>query len=233
MRAGETVVEVGSGAGLDAILAAQQVGPVGRVIGVDMTAAMLKKSRANAQLVGISNVEFREGFAEALPLPDSVADVVISNGVINLCQDKAVVYREIFRVLKPGGRLQIADIVVKQAVPDDAKVDIALCWKQRRPRSCERLGSPTSLSVRPGGTPSTVRRAHPAPPTLAPKALRSLPSNPSTAHASDEQSTGTRPPAQWREGRRDEAARSAAMERSDGHAHDPDTADRGGGYCRL
>lgn len=126
LNPGETVVDVGSGAGLDAILAAQQVGPAGRVIGVDMTPAMLEKARANAALLGLQNVEFRQGLAEALPLPDAFADVVISNGVINLCPDKETVYREIFRVLKPGGRLQIADIIVQEAVPDEGKEDISL-----------------------------------------------------------------------------------------------------------
>lgn len=126
LNPGETVVDIGSGAGLDAILAAQQVGPAGRVIGVDMTPAMLEKARANAALLGLQNIEFHHGLAEALPLPDTCADVVISNGVINLCPDKEAVYREIFRVLKPGGRIQIADITVQEAVPDDAKEDISL-----------------------------------------------------------------------------------------------------------
>lgn len=126
LRSGETVVEVGSGAGLDAILAARQVGPAGRVIGVDMTPAMVAKARANAARVGVTNVEFREGLAEALPVPDGSADVVTSNGVINLCPDKDAVYRELFRVLRPGGRLQIADIVVTRAVPQDAREDIDL-----------------------------------------------------------------------------------------------------------
>jgi arsenite methyltransferase len=123
---GETVVEIGSGAGLDAILAARQIGPTGRVVGIDMTPAMLAKARRNARLVEATNVEFREGLAEAVPLADAFADVVISNGVINLCPDKEAVYREIFRILRPGGRIQIADIVVKEAVPDDAKDDISL-----------------------------------------------------------------------------------------------------------
>jgi len=123
---GERVLDLGSGAGFDAVLAAQMVGPTGRVIGVDMTPAMLDKARRNAELVGLGNAEFREGFLEALPVEDSVADVVISNGVINLCPDKASVLAEAFRVLKPGGRLQIADIVVNKAVPDGAKQDIAL-----------------------------------------------------------------------------------------------------------
>jgi SAM-dependent methyltransferase len=123
---GETVVEVGSGAGLDAIIATRQVGPTGRVVGVDMTPAMLEKARANVALAGAANVEFREGLAEALPVPDAFADVITSNGVINLCSDKDAVYRELFRALKPGGRLQIADIVVKRAVPRDAREDIDL-----------------------------------------------------------------------------------------------------------
>lgn len=126
LRSGETVVEVGSGAGLDAILAAQQVGPSGRVIGIDMTPAMLEKARQNAKLLGLDHVEFRPGYAEALPLPDACADVVISNGAINLCVDKRAVYAEIFRVLRPGGRVQIADIVVQRPVPEDAKEDISL-----------------------------------------------------------------------------------------------------------
>ena len=111
---------------LDAIIAAYQVGPTGRVIGVDMTPAMVEKARANAALVGATNVEFREGLADALPVPDACADVITSNGVINLCPDKDAVYRELFRVLKPGGRLQLADIVVNRAVPPDAREDIDL-----------------------------------------------------------------------------------------------------------
>jgi SAM-dependent methyltransferase len=126
LNRGEVVVEVGSGAGLDAILAGQQVGPAGRVIGVDMTPAMVEKARVNAALLGLQHVEFRQGLAEELPLPDACADVVISNGVINLCPDKEAVYREIYRVLKPGGRMQIADIIVQEAIPDDAKEDISL-----------------------------------------------------------------------------------------------------------
>jgi SAM-dependent methyltransferase len=126
LRPGERVIDLGSGAGFDALLAAQMVGASGHVIGVDMTPAMLAKSRENADLLGLANVEFRAGFLEALPLDDSAADVVISNGVINLCPDKAAVLAETYRVLKPGGRLQIADIVVGRAVPDSAKQDIAL-----------------------------------------------------------------------------------------------------------
>ena len=126
LHAGETVVEVGSGAGFDAVLAARHVGPSGRVTGVDMTPAMLDKARANAALSALGNLEFRQGYIEELPIPDGVADVVISNGVINLSPDKERVFREIARVLKPGGRVQIADIVVTQAVPEAAKENVDL-----------------------------------------------------------------------------------------------------------
>ncbi len=126
LRAGERVVEVGAGAGMDAIVAARQVGPTGRVIGVDMTDAMLAKARANAAVVGAGNAEFRKGNAEALPVEDGWADVVISNGVINLCPDKDAAYREVFRVLKPGGRVQIVDTAVREAVPQEARENIAL-----------------------------------------------------------------------------------------------------------
>ena len=126
LNPGETVVDLGSGAGFDALLAAGMVGPDGRVIGVDMTPAMLEKARRNAELVGLGNVEFREGYLEALPVADEAADVVISNDVINLCPDEAAVLGETFRVLKPGGRIQVSDIVVATPVPDGAKQDIAL-----------------------------------------------------------------------------------------------------------
>jgi arsenite methyltransferase len=123
---GEHVLDLGSGAGFDALLAAQMVGEDGRVIGIDMTTAMLSKAHANAQLLGQTNIEFREGLLEALPVADDSVDVVISNGVINLCPDKATVLGEAHRVLKPGGHMQIADIIVGKAVPDGAKQDIAL-----------------------------------------------------------------------------------------------------------
>ena len=123
---GERVVDLGSGAGFDALLAAQMVGEDGQVIGIDMTPAMLSKARDNAQLLGLSNSEFREGYLEALPVESDSVDVVISNGVINLCPDKTAVLAEAYRILKPGGRLQIADIIVGKAVPDGAKQDIAL-----------------------------------------------------------------------------------------------------------
>jgi ubiquinone/menaquinone biosynthesis C-methylase UbiE len=108
------------------VLAARQVSPGGHVIGVDMTPEMLEKANANAALLGLGNLEFRQGYAEELPVSDGTADVVISNGVINLSPDKMTVFREIARVLKPGGRVQIADIIVQKAVPDAAKETIDL-----------------------------------------------------------------------------------------------------------
>jgi SAM-dependent methyltransferase len=123
-RPAETVVDIGAGSGLDSFLAAQAVGPAGRVIAVDMTPAMLARGRENVRLTGLSQVEYREGYAEALPLEDEIADLVISNGVINLSPDKAAVFREAFRVLKPGGRLQIADIVVQKDLSPDAREDV-------------------------------------------------------------------------------------------------------------
>ncbi len=123
---GERVVDVGSGAGFDSFVAADQVGPTGKVIGVDMTEEMLTKSRATAAKLGLANVEFREGLAEDLPVEDGWADVVISNGVINLCADKKAVFSEIFRVLRPGGRLQFADIANGKSVPETAMQNIDL-----------------------------------------------------------------------------------------------------------
>lgn len=125
---GERVVDVGCGAGIDSLIAAKMVGPGGAVIGIDMTPAMLEKARAGAAAMAAPNVEFREGFAESLPVPDAWADVVISNGVMNLFPDKMAGLREMARVLKPGGRLQIGDILVEKAVPTNAKRDIDL-WK--------------------------------------------------------------------------------------------------------
>lgn len=126
INAGETVVDVGSGAGFDSLIAAHLVGALGRVVGVDMTDEMLKKARAGAEAMGAANVEFREGLAESLPLPDHFADVVISNGVLNLTLDKTETQREWFRILKPGGRLQVGDILVEREVPSDAMDDISL-----------------------------------------------------------------------------------------------------------
>lgn len=126
LEPGETVLDLGSGAGFDAILAAGQVGPEGRVIGVDMTPAMLEKARANAASLGLGHVEFRQGYIESLPVEDNSVDVIISNGVINLAPDKDRVLAEAFRVLKPGGRMQHADIIVQHEVSEKSKQDIDL-----------------------------------------------------------------------------------------------------------
>jgi SAM-dependent methyltransferase len=126
LNPGENVVDVGSGAGFDSLQAARHVGDAGRVIGVDMTQSMLQKASEGAASVGLANVEFREGLAESLPVEDGWADVVISNGVINLTPDKISVLKEISRVLKPGGRVQIGDIAVEIEVPQTAKDDIDL-----------------------------------------------------------------------------------------------------------
>ena len=118
LRAGETVLDLGSGAGFDAFLAAREVGPTGHVIGVDMTDAMLDRARANAAAAGATNVEFRKGLIEALPVDDASVDVVVSNCVINLVPDKAAVYREVVRVLRPGGRVVVSDVVLDAPLPD-------------------------------------------------------------------------------------------------------------------
>jgi SAM-dependent methyltransferase len=123
---GERVVDVGCGAGFDSLIAARMVGAEGSVIGMDMTPAMLVKARQSAAQAGMANVTFCEGYAEALPVPDGWADVVISNGVLNLVPDKAAALHEMARVLKPGGRVQIADILVQQPVPESAKRQIDL-----------------------------------------------------------------------------------------------------------
>lgn len=128
LMAGEHVVDVGCGAGIDSIIAAKMVGATGRVIGVDMTPAMVEKAREGAKEAAVHNVEFRQGFGESLPVTDSWADVVISNGVLNLFPDKLAGLQEMARVLKPAGRLQIGDILVQKAVPDKGKRDINL-WK--------------------------------------------------------------------------------------------------------
>lgn len=126
IRPGETVVDVGSGAGFDSLVAGRMVGATGSVVGIDMTPEMLLKARSNVELMKASNVSFREGLAEKLPVSDGFADVVISNGIVNLVPDKEAVVNELFRALKPGGRLYLSDIVVHKPVPDRAKENIDL-----------------------------------------------------------------------------------------------------------
>jgi arsenite methyltransferase len=126
LEPGERVVDIGSGAGFDSFIAAHQIGVGGRVVGVDMTPEMLTRSRDTADELGLAHVEFRDGVAEALPVENKWADVVISNGVINLCADKRAVFREIQRVLRPGGTLQFADIANGRPVPPEAMRDIDL-----------------------------------------------------------------------------------------------------------
>ena len=126
LQPGDRVVDCGSGAGVDSLIAARLVAPGGWVIGVDMTSEMLAKARRNAQLAGLGNVEFREGVIEALPVSDGWADVVISNGVLNLVPNKDLAVAEIFRALRPGGRIQLADIVLDRPVPGASKADVSL-----------------------------------------------------------------------------------------------------------
>jgi arsenite methyltransferase len=129
LEPGETVVDLGCGAGTDLLMAAQMVGPTGRVVGIDMTPAMVAKARANAAAMGAANVQVHEGLVERLALPDGGADVVISNGVIDLVSDKDAVFAEILRVLRPGGRIQVADVTLERPVSEGARRDIDL-WAQ-------------------------------------------------------------------------------------------------------
>jgi len=128
LQPGETVLDLGSGAGLDVFLAAQRVGPAGKAIGVDMTPEMLSKARTNAgtfrERTGLANVEFLEGQIEAIPLADASVDVVLSNCVLNLSPDQAQVWREIARVLRPGGRVSISDMVLLRPLPDAVRQDV-------------------------------------------------------------------------------------------------------------
>lgn len=126
LERGEKIVDAGSGGGFDCFIAAMQVGPEGKVVGIDMLPEMLEKSAASARLMGLNQVEFREGLLEEIPVEDGWADVVISNGVINLCADKKVVFSELWRVLRSGGRLQFGDIANGKPVPEGALRDIDL-----------------------------------------------------------------------------------------------------------
>ncbi|MFN8474958.1 MAG: arsenite methyltransferase [Anaerolineae bacterium] len=126
VKPGETVLDLGSGGGLDCFIAARLVGPTGHVIGVDMTPAMLERARNAAERMGVATVEFREGFIEALPVEDNSVDLVISNCVINLSTDKDAVFREVRRVLKPGGRMLVSDLVTAGQLPDAVRRDLEL-----------------------------------------------------------------------------------------------------------
>jgi arsenite methyltransferase len=123
---GSVVLDLGCGAGTDLLIAAQMAGPTGRVIGVDMTASMLERARSSADELGLGNVELHESLIESLPLDDASVDVVISNGVIDLVPDKDAVFDEIDRVLRPGGRLQLADVIIHNEVSEDARKRIDL-----------------------------------------------------------------------------------------------------------
>jgi arsenite methyltransferase len=126
LEPGRTVLDLGCGAGTDLLIAAQMVGSTGRVIGIDMTTSMLARASASARAMGLSNVEVHQGLIERLPLADESVDVVISNGVIDLVPDKETVFAEIDRVLRPGGRLQLADVIVHTEVSEDARKRIDL-----------------------------------------------------------------------------------------------------------
>lgn len=126
LQAGETVLDLGSGGGFDCFLASKQVGASGHVIGVDMTPEMLERARQNAANGGYANVEFRQGLIEDLPVEDGTVDVILSNCVVNLSPDKAKVYREAYRVLKPGGRLAISDMVALMTLPSEAQQELSL-----------------------------------------------------------------------------------------------------------
>jgi SAM-dependent methyltransferase len=125
LRSGEVVVDLGCGAGLDVLLAAPKVGPTGKAIGIDMTPEMIDRARRNAAKQSVANVEFHLSSIGRLPLPDATADCIVSNCVINLAPDKPAVFREMFRILKPGGRVAISDIALKQTLPDELARSVA------------------------------------------------------------------------------------------------------------
>jgi SAM-dependent methyltransferase len=126
LQAGETVLDLGSGGGIDVLLSAKRVGPTGKVYGLDMTDEMLALARENQRKAGATNVEFLKGDIEHIPLPDNSVDVIISNCVINLSSDKGQVLREAYRVLKPGGRFAVSDVIVRGSVPDDIRRSVEL-----------------------------------------------------------------------------------------------------------
>ena len=126
LRAGERVLDLGSGGGIDVLLSACRVGPTGRAYGLDMTDEMLALARANQEKSGVTNVDFLKGHIEAIPLPDASVDVIISNCVINLSADKDQVLREAFRVLRPGGRFAVSDVIVRGPVPDEIRRNVEL-----------------------------------------------------------------------------------------------------------
>jgi arsenite methyltransferase len=144
LREGETVLDLGSGGGIDVLLSARRVGPTGKAYGLDMTGEMLALARANQKKAGVENVEFLQGEIESIPLPDNSVDVVISNCVINLSSDKDRVLREAFRVLRPGGRLAVSDVVVRGDVPRVVREHMLLWWDVSRARSRTRTISPSS-----------------------------------------------------------------------------------------
>lgn len=146
LRLGEVVVDLGSGAGVDAFLAARRVGPSGRVIGVDMTPAMVERARANARDSSYRQVEFRLGEIEHLPVADGTADVIVSNCVINLSADKPAVYRESFRVLRPGGRLIVSDMVATRPIAPEDRADAAL-WSSCSSGALDAAGISEALTA--------------------------------------------------------------------------------------